>query len=184
MGNVKRLVQLPLLRVERWQIVDCQNSQDTASFGQNSVITFSCVVRGLKIALSLTLTRMQVHHAGVQIGLRRTHSPDQQREVLVDMRDGQGLTVQRPPPHCHHVRDRIHQATLVESEQLLDCVVDLDVCNLHVRKWRCKFLQMVLQYRQLCLSCRFAKSVFSILKFCLYIVCIELTYFKKLPVCI
>ncbi len=89
-----------------------------------------------------------------------------------------------PSPHHHHIRDWTHQAALVKSEQLLNCMVDLDVCNLHVRKWRCKFLQMVLQYRRLCLSCRFAKRVFSGFKFCLYKACIELTYFKKFPVCI
>ena len=43
---------------------------------------------------------------------------------------------------------------------------------------------MVLQYRQLCFSNSVAKSVFLVLQFCLYIVCIELTYFKKFPDCI
>ncbi len=43
---------------------------------------------------------------------------------------------------------------------------------------------MVLQYRELCLSCRVAKSVSLHFKFCLYIVYVVLTYFRKFPVCI
>ncbi len=56
------------------------------------------------------------------------------------------------------------------------------VCYFHMsdlpdRKWQCKFLPMVLQYRALCLSSRVAKSVNLVFKFCLYIVYSVLTYF-------
>ncbi len=43
---------------------------------------------------------------------------------------------------------------------------------------------MVLQYRQLCLSRRMAKSVYFVFKFCLYIVYRVWIYFRKFPVCI
>ncbi len=61
---------------------------------------------------------------------------------------------------------------------------DLQMGNLYGGKWRCKFLQMVLQYRRLCLSSRVAKSVHFVFKFCLYIVYSVLTYFRKFLVCI
>ncbi len=127
---------------------------------------------------------MEVNHAGVYVGLRGAHGPNQWRQVLMHMWDGQGLSADCPCPHGHHKSNRVDQAALVKSQQLVDRVVDLNVCDLHIKKWRCKFLQMVLQYRRLCLSCRFAKIVFSVFKLCLYIVCIELTYFKKFPDCI
>ncbi len=135
-----------LWQVEGWQIVYCQNSQDTASFTQNSVTFSSCVVRGFKIVLSLTLAHVQIHHPGIQVHLSRTDSTDQRWQLLEDVRDGQGLTVQCPPPHRHHESDWVNQAALVESQELLHGMVNLDVCDLHVRKWQCKFLQMVLQY--------------------------------------
>ena len=121
---------------------------------------------------------------GVNVCSRSADGPHQRRQVLMYMWNGQGLTIQRPSPHGHHERDRVDQAALVKCQQLEDSVVDLDVCNLYVREWQCKFLLMVLQYRQLCFSNSFVKCVFSISKFCLYIVCIKLTYFKKFPDCI
>ena len=72
---------------------------------------------------------------GVQVSFRRTHSMDQWWEVLVDMRDGQGLTVQRPSLHRHHKGNRVYQAALVECLQLVNGVGNLDVCDLHVRQW-------------------------------------------------
>ena len=64
--------------------------------------------------LSLTLMCVQVHHMGVQIGLRQTDSPDQRRELLEDVQDGQGLTIQHPSSHRHHVRYWVYQAALVK----------------------------------------------------------------------
>ena len=82
--------------------------------------------------------------------------------------DGQGLPMQRPSPDGDDERNRIHQPALFKVQQLVNGVRYLDVGNLYDRRWQCKFLQMVLQYRRLCLSCRLAKSVFSVFKFCLY----------------
>ncbi len=46
---------------------------------------------------------------GVQIGLRRTNRPDQRRELLEDVRDGQGLTVQRCVDGNHRDPTRTQQ---------------------------------------------------------------------------
>ena len=134
--------------------------------------------------LSLTLTSMEIHHMGINVCSRSADGLHQQRQVLMHVRDGQGLTVQRPSPHHHHKCDRVDQAALVECQQLKDGIVDLNVGHLHIRKYRCKFLPMVLHYQRLCFSNGFAKSVFLVLQLCLYIVCIKLTYFKKFPDCI
>ena len=147
-----------------------QNSQDTALFHQNSVKRFGCAMRGFKISLPLTLTSMEVDHAGVNVCFCRADGPHQQWKVLVDHGDGQGLPVQCPPPYADNKHDRVDQPTLFKGQELVDRIMDLDVGNLYDRKWRCKFLQMVLQYRQLCLSRRIAKSVHFVFKFCLYIV--------------
>ena len=133
--------------------------------------------------MSPTLSGMQVHDAGVQVCLCSTDSPHQRWKVLVNVRDGQRLTVHCPPPHHHHKRDQIHQATRIECEELMDRVGYFQMGDLHGGKWRCKFLQMVLQYQRLCLSSRVAKSVHFVFKFCLYIVYSVLTYFRKFPVC-
>ncbi len=131
--------------IEERQIVDCQNSQGTALFGQNSVTIFCCMVRGLKIVLAPTLSGMEVHHAGVQVGFCRTHGPHQWRQVLMHVRDGQGLSVDCPPPHGHHECDWVDKAALVKGQQLVNGMCDLHLGNLQNGKWRCKFLPMVLQ---------------------------------------
>ena len=100
------------------------------------------------------------------------------------MGDRQGLPMQRPPPHRHHERDGIDKATRIEIQQLMNCVGDLDIGNLHNERWQCKFLLMVLQYCELCLSCRVAKSASLHFKLCLYIAYDVLTYFREFPVCI
>ena len=156
--------------IQEWQIVDCQNSQGTAVFRQNKVERFGCAVRGFKIVLLLTLASIEIDHVGVDVCFCHADGLHQWWKVLVNMRDGQRLAVQRPPLHRHHKHDRIHQAALVEIEKLVDRVRNLNVGNLYVRKWRCKFLLMVLQYRRLCLSRRIAESVHFVFKFCLYIV--------------
>ncbi len=97
--------------------------------------------------LSLTLASVEIHHTGIDVCFCHADGPHQQRKVLVDHRDGQGLPVQRPPPYTHNKCDRVDQPALLESQELVDRVVDFDVCNLHIRKWRCKFLPMVLQYQ-------------------------------------
>ncbi len=168
----------------KWQIVDCQNSQDTELFGQNSVAIFSCVVRGLKIVLSPTLSGVQIHHSGTYVCLCGADSPHQWQQVLVDVGDRQGLPMQCPPPHSHNEGDRVHQSALVKIEQLVYHMHDFQMGDLHSGKWRCKFLQMVLQYQRLCLSSRVAKSVHFVFKFCLYKIYSVLTYFRKFPVCI
>ncbi len=121
--------------IEERQIVDCQNSQGTALFGQNSVTIFCCVVRGMKIVLAPTLSGMEVHHTGIQVGFCRTHGPHQRRQVLMDMGDRQGLPMQRPPSHGQHKGDWIHQPALIEIEKLVDGMCDLDLGNLHGGKW-------------------------------------------------
>ena len=120
--------------------------------------------------LSLTLTSMEVNHAGINVSPCGAHGPYQRRQVLMHVWDGQGLSVDCPPPHGHHECDRVDQVALVKRQELVYGVMDLDVCNLYIREWRCKFLQMVLQYRRLCLSHRIATSVYSVFKFSLYIV--------------
>ena len=97
--------------------------------------------------LSLTLVSVEIHHAGVNVCSHHADGPHQRWEVLVHVQDGQGLTVQCLSPHRHHKRDRVDQAALIKHQQLEDGVVNLNICNLYVRKWRCKFLLMVLQYR-------------------------------------
>ena len=125
---------LPLW-IEEWQIVDCQNSQGTALFGQNSVTIFSCVVRGLKIVLSLTLMGMEVNHVGIHVGPRSAHSTHQRRQVLVEVGDRQGLPMQHPPLHSHYKGDWVHQPALVKIEELVYGVRNLDLGDLHGGKW-------------------------------------------------
>ncbi len=50
-----------------------------------------------KIALSLTLTRMQINHTGVEVCFCGADRPHQRWQLLENVRYGQGLTVQRPP---------------------------------------------------------------------------------------
>ena len=84
--------------------------------------------------LSLTLMSVEIHHAGVNVCSRSADGPHQWRQMLMHMRDGQGLTIQHLSPHRHHERDRVDQAALVKHQQLKDGVVDLDVGDLHDRK--------------------------------------------------
>ncbi len=84
--------------------------------------------------LSLTLMSVEIYHAGVNVCSRSADSPHQWRQVLMHVRDGQGLTIQRLSPHRHHKRNRVNQAALVECQQLKDGVVDLNVGHLHDRK--------------------------------------------------
>ncbi len=125
----------------------------------------------------LTLTHVQVHHPGIHIRFGGAESPCHGWQGKRYVRDGQGLADQRPSSHSNHKRDGVDQSTLLKRQQLIDCVMNLDVGNLHVRKWRCKFLSMVLQCRQLCFSNLDTKNTSLHLKFCLYIVSVKLTYF-------
>ncbi len=95
----------------------------------------------------------------------------------MNVRDGQGLSVYGPRPHGHHKSDRVHQAALIKRQQLVNDVGNFDVGDLHDRRWRCKFLSMVLQYGQLCSHFVDVKHTIWHFKFCLYIVYVELTYF-------
>ena len=85
--------------------------------------------------LSLTLASVEIHHAGINVCFCRTDGPHQQWKVLVDHGDGQGLSVDCPPPDGHHKCDRVDQPALFEGQELVDRVVDFYVCNLHIRKW-------------------------------------------------
>ncbi len=78
---------------------------------------------------SLTLTRVQVHDPGIYVRLRCAKSP-RHGQLQADVQDGQGLPVQRPPPHRHNKRDRIDEAALLERQQLVHHIVYLDVGNL------------------------------------------------------
>ena len=127
---------------------------------------------------------MEVNHVGINVGLHGAHSMHQWWQVLVHVGDRQGLPVQRPPPHGHYKGDWVHQPALVEIEELVYGMRNLDLGDLYGGKWQCKFLQMVLQYRRLCLFSRVAKSVHFVFNLCLYIVYHVLTYFRKFPVCI
>ncbi len=84
--------------------------------------------------LSLTLTSVEIHHAGVNVCPHSADGLHQRRQVLMHVWDGQGLTVQRPSPHRDHERDRVDQATLVKGQQLKNCVVDLNVSHLYDRQ--------------------------------------------------
>ncbi len=96
---------------------------------------FSCVVRGFKIVLKLTLMSVEVNHAGIYVSPRGAHGPDERRQVLMHVRDGQGLSVHRPRLHGHHKSDRVHQAALVKCQQLMNDVGNLNVGDLHDRRW-------------------------------------------------
>ncbi len=88
------------------------------------------MVRGFKIVLLLTLACVQIHHAGIDVGLGLTHSPRQRRKVCLQHRDGQGESLQGPVPHCVDKCHRMHQSALVGVEELDDGMMDLDVSDL------------------------------------------------------
>ncbi len=100
--------------IQRWQIVDCQNSQGTAWFGQNLVTTFSCVVRGLEIVLSRTSACMEIYHLAKHIGPSSADGPDVGWQLLVDVGDGHGLTMQRPSLHHQHVANGVDETAHVQ----------------------------------------------------------------------
>ncbi len=99
------------------------------------------------------------------------------------MLDWEGISMDCPHPHCHHIGNWIHQTAHIEGQQLVDGVCYLYVCNLHDEKWRCKFLSVVLPYRKLCFSCRVAKCTSLHFKFCLYIVNVLCAYFSCFSMC-
>ncbi len=57
--------------------------------------------------LSLTLMSIEIYYAGINVCSHSADGLHQQRQVLMHVRDGQGLTVQRPSLHHHHECDRV-----------------------------------------------------------------------------
>ncbi len=72
------------------EVANCSLSKFTrhSMVWTNSVTIFSCVMRGLKIILSLTLTGVKIHHTGVNICLCGADGLHQRRQVLMHVRDG------------------------------------------------------------------------------------------------
>ncbi len=83
---------------------------------------------------------VQIHYLGIYVCLCGADGPHQWRQVLMHMWDGQGLSIDCPPPHGHHECDRIDKATLVKRQQLVDSMCDFQMGNLHGGRWQCKFL--------------------------------------------
>ncbi len=78
--------------------------------GQN----YCCVVRGLKIVSTPTLPRVEVDHMAEDIRPSSADGPDIGGKLLVDMGDGHGLTMQRPPPHCQDIANRVDKTTHIK----------------------------------------------------------------------
>ncbi len=75
---------------------------------------FSCVVRGMKIDSTPTLTHMKVHHVAEHVGPSSTDCPDIGWQLLVDVGNGHGLTMQPPPLHCQDKADWVDETTHVK----------------------------------------------------------------------
>ncbi len=99
-------------------------------FGQN----YCCVVRGQKIVVTPTLPAVKIHHPAEHVSPGSANSPDVHWELLVHVRDGHGLSMQRPPPHHQHVSHGVDKPAHVEHQQLMDRVRNFDLGNLHGRK--------------------------------------------------
>ncbi len=134
--------------------------------------------------LPLTLTSVEIYHAGINVCSRSADGPHQRRQVLMHVRDGQGLTIQCPSPHRHYDATgltRPHSSNVNNWKMALwistsvTCKLEND--NVNFCWWFCNtdnFVSPIALW----------KRVFLVLQFCLYIACVELTYFKKFPDCI
>ncbi len=77
---------------------------------------------------------MEIYHAGEQIGPRSTHGLELGQQHLVDMQDGEGITMQCPHPHHHHETNQVYQSAHVEGQKLVDRMCYLQVRDLYGRK--------------------------------------------------
>ena len=73
MRNEKRLVQCYLQGSRGGKLLTVKIHKAQHHSVETRSQNFSCVVRGLKIALALTLVSVKVHHAGEQVYFR-THA--------------------------------------------------------------------------------------------------------------
>ncbi len=80
-------------------------------FGQN----YCCVVRGFKVVSIPTLPHVEVNHVAEHVGPSSTDGPDVGWQLLVDVGDGHGLTMQRPPPHRQDVTNGVDETTHIKS---------------------------------------------------------------------
>ncbi len=84
----------------------------------------------LRKNFGFTLVHMQIHHPNIDVQPDETHSSHVGWQMLVNVRDGEGVAMESPRLHCHHIRNRIHQPAVIEVEELMDRMSDLDVGNL------------------------------------------------------
>ncbi len=64
--------------------------------------------------MTQTLPCVKIYHPAKHVGPSSADGPDVGWQLLVDVGDGHGLTMQRPPPHCQHVTNGVDETTHVK----------------------------------------------------------------------